>query len=219
MTDKTPMKAALFDLDGVMVSTDRYHYQAWKIIADQEDIHFDSEINHQLRGVSRMQSLEIILRRAKQEYSQLEKETLCEQKNSFFRELIVPITPTDWLAGSVRLLKDLQRKGVKLALCSSSKNASTILDKLGGKDFFDAIVDGRDTTRTKPDPQVFLLAAERLGVEPTECVVLEDAEAGIEAATRAGMRSVGIGGSDRLGKADIAVEDLSEITAEQILAL
>ena len=219
MTDRNPIKAALFDLDGVLVRTDRFHYQAWKIISDEEDIYFDSEINHQLRGVSRMQSLAIILKRAKREYSQLEKETLCERKNQVFKKLIATLNPADWLAGSTKLLKDLQDKGVKLALCSSSKNARTILEKLGGKDFFDAIVDGYDITRTKPDPEIFLLAAERLGVEPAECVVFEDAESGIEAAKRAGMGCVGVGNSNRLSRADTVVENLTEITAEQILRL
>ena len=213
------MQAALFDLDGVLVSTDRFHYQAWKTIADQEKVYFDSEINHQLRGVSRMQSLEIILRRTKRKYSELEKETLCRKKNRLFRELIVTLTPTDWLAGSTRILRDLQYKGVKLALCSSSKNAQTILERLDGRDFFDVIIDGHDITATKPDPQIFLLAAEKLGVRPSECVVFEDAESGIEAAKRAGMRCVGIGDHNRLGKAEIVVKNLDEITTEEILRL
>ena len=219
MTDNNPVKAALFDLDGVLVSTDRFHYQAWKIIADEEDIYFDSEINHQLRGVARMQSLEIILKGAKRKYSQQEKEALCERKNAFYVELIGTLNPADWLVGSIKLLKDLRNKGVKLALCSSSKNACTILEKLQGNDFFEAIVDGYDITRTKPDPEIFLLAAERLGVEPIECVVFEDAESGIEAAKRAAMRCVGIGNPNRLSQADITVDNLSALTAEQILRL
>lgn len=219
MTDNNPIKAALFDLDGVLVSTDRFHYQAWKIIADEEGIYFDSEINHQLRGVARMQSLEIILKAAQREYSQQEKEALCERKNAFYVELIDTLSPADWLAGSTRLLNDLRSKGVKLALCSSSKNARTILEKIQANDLFEAIVDGYDITRTKPDPEIFLLAAERLGVEPIECVVFEDAESGIEAAKRAAMRCVGIGNPNRLSQADITVDNLSALTAEQILRL
>ena len=219
MTDKNPIKAALFDLDGVLVSTDCFHYQAWKKIADQQNIHFDSEMNHQLRGVARMQSLEIILKGAQRQYPPPEKEALCQRKNAFYVELIGTLSPGDWLVGSTRLLKDLRSKGVKLALCSSSKNARTILEKLQGNDLFEAIVDGHDITRTKPDPEIFLLAAERLGVAPAECVVFEDAESGIKAARRAAMRCVGIGSSDRLSQADIAVESLNDLTPEQILKM
>ena len=217
--DGNPIKASLFDLDGVLVSTDRFHYQAWKIIADEEHIDFDSEINHRLRGVSRMESLEIILERAEREYTHPEKEAFCKRKNGFFKELITTLTPNDWLAGSIALLGDLQSESVKLALCSSSKNARRILDKLEGSDFFDVIVDGNEITRTKPDPQIFLLASERLTVEPADCIVFEDAESGIEAAKRTKMRCVGVGNSDRLKDADITVENLGEITAEQIFRI
>jgi beta-phosphoglucomutase len=219
MTDGNPIKAALFDLDGVLVSTDCFHYQAWKIIADEEHIYFDTETNHRLRGVSRMESLEIILEQTEREYTLLEKEALCERKNGFFKESITTLTSDDWLAGSITLLGDLQSEGVKLALCSSSKNAHKILDRLEGANFFDVIVDGNEIARTKPDPQIFLLASERLAVEPADCIVFEDAESGIEAAKRAKMRCVGVGNSDRLKDADITVENLSEITAEQIFRI
>ena len=211
--------AALFDLDGVLVSTDRFHYQAWKGLADEQGIHFDHEINNRLRGVSRMQSLEIILERADRQYSAAEKQAMCDRKNETFRELIGTLTPDDWLPGAEALLHSLQQAGARLALCSSSRNAPTILRRLSGEVFFETVVSGRDITRTKPDPQIFLLAAERLAVEPGRCVVLEDAAAGVVAARNAGMRCVGVGDPGRLGEADMVISDLTELSAADVVSL
>lgn len=218
MSDTT-IKAALFDLDGVLVSTDRFHYEAWKRMADEEGIYFDYEINHRLRGVSRMQSLEIILERAEREIAQAEKDTMAERKNNYYRELIGTLTPADWLPGGRDLVEGLRARGIRCALCSSSKNAKTILDKIGGRDLFDTIVDGHDIVNTKPDPEIFLTAAERLSIDPAACVVFEDAESGVEAAKAARMKCIGIGDEANLAKADIVKPGVAEVTVAEVCTL
>ncbi len=189
------MKAFIFDLDGVIVSTDELHYEAWKQTADGERIFFDRKINERLRGVSRLESLEIILERANREYSQEEKAQLAESKNRIYRELLKKLTPSDRLDGVTETLEELRVRGYKLAIGSSSKNAPVILEKIGYKDYFDAISDGNNIKKSKPDPEVFLCAADMLGLKPEECFVVEDAEAGIRAALAGGFAPVGIGGA------------------------
>ncbi len=190
---KMSIKAFIFDLDGVIVSTDEYHYQAWKQIADKEDIHFDREVNHRLRGVSRMESLEILLELSQRTYNDDEKAALAENKNNLYRQLLENITPKDILPGVMGILDGLKLWGIKIAIGSSSKNSPMILERIGLADFFDATVDGNDISNSKPDPEVFLKAAERLGVPPSECVVIEDAPAGVEAAVAAGMKFIAVG--------------------------
>ena len=187
------IKAVIFDLDGVIVSTDEFHYLAWKRIADENGIYFDREINHRLRGVSRAESLEIILERAERKFAERERLDMAERKNGLYREMIKTLTPKDRLDGVDGILSFLKEREVKTAIGSSSKNARDILGYIGLSDAFDAIADGHDIRRTKPDPEVFLIAAERLGVEPRECLVVEDARAGVEAAINAGMAVIGIG--------------------------
>lgn len=189
------MKAFIFDLDGVIVSTDELHYEAWKQTADGEGIFFNREINERLRGVSRMESLEIILERAEKKYSQEEKAQLAESKNRIYRELLKKLTPADRLEGVTETLEQLRKRGYLLAIGSSSKNAPIILEKIGYKDYFDAISDGNNIKKSKPDPEVFLCAADMLGLKPEECFVVEDAEAGIRAALAGGFAPVGIGGA------------------------
>lgn len=189
------MKAFIFDLDGVIVSTDELHYEAWKQTADSEGIFFNREINERLRGVSRMESLDIILERANREYSQEEKAQLAESKNRIYRELLKKLTPSDRLDGVTETLEELRARGYKLAIGSSSKNAPIILEKIGYKDYFDAISDGNNISKSKPDPEVFLCAADMLGLKPEECFVVEDAEAGIRAAVLGGFVPLGIGGA------------------------
>ncbi|MEI6423005.1 MAG: beta-phosphoglucomutase, partial [Lentisphaerota bacterium] len=172
-------RGALFDLDGVLVSTDRFHYQAWKSVADEEGIYFDETINHRLRGVSRMQSLEIILERAAKAYSPQEKEQLAQRKNERFVGLVGTLTPNDLLPGTRALLDALRQAKWKLALCSSSRNAQAICTRLGILDLFDAVVDGTEVTHSKPHPEIFIKAARKLGLYPGDCVVFEDAQAGI----------------------------------------
>ena len=211
--------AVIFDLDGVIVSTDDCHYEAWKRLADEEGIYFDKKINRRLRGVSRMDSLEIILERASGTYSAEEKAALADRKNRYYRELIQKLTPADLLPGVKSILEDLKTNGIKIAVGSSSKNAPLILERIGLKDYFDAVVDGNDLTKSKPDPQVFLLAAERLGVAPEYCVVVEDADAGVEAALAAGMQVVGVGTAARNQRATLRAETLAALTWKELSRL
>ena len=170
------LKAFIFDLDGVIVSTDSLHYRAWKALADSEGIYFDGEINNRLRGVSRMESLEIILERATRTYTDEEKVAMAEKKNGIYRELLQVLTPSDRLAGVTETLDALRAKGYKLAIGSSSKNTPIILEKIGYSGYFDAISDGNNIKNSKPDPEVFLKAAEFLQLQPSECFVVEDAK-------------------------------------------
>lgn len=185
--------AMIFDLDGVICSTDKYHYTAWKKLADNLDIYFDESINNRLRGVSRMESLEIILERSSKQYTEDEKIRFAEQKNEIYKELLKKMTEEDLPEEVKKTLLELRARGVKLAIGSSSKNAKTILAQIGLDNFFDAVSDGTNITNSKPNPEVFLMAAEFLGEKPEHCLVVEDAEAGIEAAVRGGFHAAGIG--------------------------
>lgn len=187
------MKAVLFDLDGVVVSTDEFHFKAWKTVAERENIPFSRENNHRLRGVNRMDSLEIILEKAAKAYSVEEKEALAGKKNRIYRDLLQTLTPGDILPGIPETLEYLKEAGIKTAIASSSRNAVFILDKIGLAEAFGAVVDGTRISRSKPDPEVFLLAAEDLKLAPEDCVVVEDADAGVAAAVSAGMRAVAVG--------------------------
>lgn len=201
------IKAVIFDLDGVIVSTDDCHYEAWKKMADEEGIYFDKTINNRLRGVSRMESLEIVLERAEKEYSEDEKLALAERKNGYYKEFITKLTPDDILPGAMNTLEELKANGIKVAIGSSSKNTPVILKQIGLSDYFDAVSDGNNITNSKPDPEVFLKAADMLGIPYGECMIVEDADAGIEAGKRAGMKTLSVHGAK---DADVAMEDLSE---------
>lgn len=205
------MKAVIFDLDGVLCSTDRYHYLAWKSIADELDIYFDETINNRLRGVSRMASLDIVLERCKRPVPQDEKLMLSERKNSRYRELLRNLTPEDLLPGAIETLEGLRRAGMKLAIGSSSKNTPFILERLGIADRFDAISDGNNISRSKPDPEVFVKAAEMLGIPCGDCLVVEDALAGAEAAHRAGMKVACVGDAAAAGAGDWNMKQLPEL--------
>ena len=187
------IKGIIFDLDGVLCSTDSCHYLAWKELADFLDIPFDETVNQRLRGVSRMESLKIILEAADRNFSDQEKIELAERKNERYRNLLLKLTPSDVGDDIRETLGELRKKGVLLAVGSSSKNTPLILNQVGLENWFDAVADGNDITRSKPDPEVFLLAAEKLGLPPSECMVVEDADAGIEAAFKGGFIPVGIG--------------------------
>ena len=187
------IKGIIFDLDGVLCSTDSCHYLAWKELADFLDIPFDETVNQRLRGVSRMESLKIILEAADRNFSDQEKIELAERKNERYRNLLLKLTPADVGDDIRETLGELRKKGVLLAVGSSSKNTPLILNQVGLENWFDAVADGNDITRAKPDPEVFLLAAEKLGLPPSECMVVEDADAGIEAAFKGGFIPVGIG--------------------------
>ena len=205
------MKAFIFDLDGVIVSTDSLHYRAWKALADSEGIYFDEEINNRLRGVSRMESLEIILERATRTYTDEEKVAMAEKKNGIYRELLQVLTPSDRLAGVTETLDALRAQGYKLAIGSSSKNTPIILEKIGYSGYFDAISDGNNIKNSKPDPEVFLKAAEFLQLQPSECFVVEDAEAGITAAKAGGFTAIGIGSAAEDPNADYAIQTFANL--------
>ena len=210
--EEVKIKGLIFDLDGVLVFTDKFHYQAWKTMADELGVYFDETINHRLRGVSRMDSLEIILERYEgPDLSLREKEKLAEKKNEIYRTLLESMTPDDVTKEVRDTLTKLREKGYKLAIGSSSKNAKFILEKVELKDAFDAISDGNNITKSKPDPEVFLKAAEYLGLPPKACMVVEDAEAGIEAAKKGGMYAAGIGEAAKSINADETLKTFSEL--------
>lgn len=204
-------QGVIFDLDGVICTTDEFHYLAWKALADKEGIPFDRETNNLLRGVSRMASLEIILRKASRSYTDEEKTALAAYKNDLYRDYLKQITPSDLDPDVLRTLQTLKDKGVRIAIGSSSKNTKTILRNLGIIEQFDAIADGNDIQRSKPDPEVFLVAANKLGLEPASCVVVEDAFAGIEAAKRGGFAAAAIGDAVKDPEADYVLSALSDI--------
>ncbi len=206
------IKAVIFDLDGVIVSTDEFHYQAWKKMSDEEGISFNHTINNRLRGVSRMESLNIILERAEREYTAEEKQALAERKNEYYKQSLVNLTPDDLLPGAKDTIDELKRRKVKIAIGSSSKNTPTILKQIGLADAFDAVADGNDITHSKPDPEVFLLAASKLGIPPEECLVVEDAEAGVQAAIAGGMNVAAVGDAGLHSQdADYRLERVDEI--------
>ena len=190
--EQVMIKAIIFDLDGVICSTDHYHFQAWKELADSLKIPFTEDDNHRLRGVSRMDSLEIILEKSPVSYSEEEKLEFAEWKYNRYRELLSTMTEQDLSAEVMETLEELRHRGFNLAIGSSSKNAKFILERLGLADFFDAISDGTNITRSKPDPEVFLKAAEMLEEQPEDCLVIEDALAGIEAAITGKFHAAGI---------------------------
>nr|WP_292144121.1 beta-phosphoglucomutase [Butyrivibrio sp.] len=205
------IKGIIFDLDGVICSTDEYHYQAWKSIADDEGIYFDRKINERLRGVSRAESLEIILERAAAVYSPEEKAALMEKKNNIYRELLKNMGPGDVTEEVRSTLRELKERGYGLAIGSSSKNTRFILERTALTDAFDGISDGNMISRSKPDPEVFIKAAGILGLKNEECLVIEDAISGINAANAAGFHSVGIGPAAECYEAEFKISFFSEI--------
>ncbi len=205
------MKAFIFDLDGVLVHTDNLHYLAWKEIADKQGIEFNEEINNLLRGVSRMESLEIILRKSDKKYSQEEKNQLAEEKNNVYKKYLETMSPNDLDSGVLDSLNILKEKGYILAIGSSSKNAVTILDKLGIKAMFDVISDGNNIRNSKPDPEVFLYAATKLGLSPEECYVVEDAVAGVTAGVNGGFKVITINDAYSDDRATYRLKTFNEI--------
>ena len=200
----------IFDLDGVICFTDHYHYLAWKALADSLGIDFDEKKNDRLRGVSRMESLEIVLEGYHgPAISQEEKIALAEKKNGLYRQSLQTMTPKD-LSDEVRdTLNALRARGLKLAIGSSSKNTPLILERIGLAGFFDAVSDGNNIQRSKPDPQVFTMAAEMLGLQPGKCLVVEDALAGLQAAAAGGFDSAGLGPAAESGKATYSLKSFS----------
>ena len=213
------IKAVIFDLDGVIVSTDDYHYRAWKKISDEEGIYFDRKINERLRGVSRMESLDIILEKANREYSQEEKNSFAERKNSLYRNLLEELTQNDILPGVMRVLETLKKNDIKIAIGSSSKNTEFILSKIGLHEYFDAISDGTQIENSKPDPEVFLLAAKKLDIEPENCLVVEDADAGVEAGLAGNMKVLAVGYASSNEKANLGMKNLEQFKYEDVITI
>ncbi len=208
----TNHKAIIFDLDGVIVDTAKYHFIAWQEIARQLGINFTKMDNELLKGVSRIQSLEIILELGQKSLNQSEKDAILEAKNTHYLELISQMNKDEMLPGIKELLWDLKQSNIPFALGSASKNARRILEALNIADWFTAIVDGNDVSKAKPDPEVFLTAAKRLGKQPEHCIVVEDAQAGILAAKNAGMKAIGIGQPENLQQADMVLPDTKYLT-------
>lgn len=209
--------AVIFDLDGVLVSTDEYHFRAWQQLAFKEDIYFDWEINQRLRGVSRMTSLEIILERAKHTYSVEEKVRMADFKNAIYQNLLDELTPDAVLPGAIDLLHALRERKVKTAVCSSSKNALQILERTGLKTYFDTWVTGNDIQRSKPHPEGFLLAAQQLNIVPSHCLVVEDAVAGLEGALAAEMHVMVVGHAASDTRATVSARSLHNCTVDDLL--
>jgi len=207
-----PIKMAIFDLDGVIVDTAKYHYIAWKELADKLGFEFTHEHNERLKGVSRNQSLEILLEVGGMEnkFSSAEKESMATEKNHRYVEYISKLGQDEILPGSRELLTELRLRGLKIGLGSASKNALQILDRLGITDLFDVIIDGNKAKKAKPDPEVFLLGAQMMGINPADTIVFEDAQAGIDAAIVAGMKVIAVGSPSNLSNAIMYVQDLSD---------
>lgn len=212
------IRGVIFDLDGVLVSTDEMHFRAWKELAERLGIPFTRRDNERLKGVSRMRSLDIILEKAPVAYTAEECAAMAESKNARYRELLAGLTPRDPLPGARETLRGLRAMGVRTAVGSASRNAREILERVELWDLLDAVVDGSDVARSKPDPEVFLLAAERLGLRPQECVVVEDAAAGVEAGVRGGFSVLGIGEPSRLPGAGRWLPNLAATTPDGLIA-
>jgi kojibiose phosphorylase len=213
-TSATNIQGVIFDLDGVLTDTAEYHYQAWQRLADEEGIPFSRQANEALRGISRRASLMLII--GNRRYSDTQIQEMMERKNDYYVELIENITPDNLLPGAVSLLDDLRQAGLKIALGSASKNAHVVVEKLGISDKLDAIADGYSVHKPKPAPDLFLFAAQQLGLPPQQCVVFEDAAAGIDAALAAGMWAVGMGPPERVGNAHIVLPSLAGMTWEKL---
>ncbi|QJW89491.1 beta-phosphoglucomutase [Spirosoma taeanense] len=212
-----PITAFLFDLDGVIVDTAIYHYQAWKRLANELGFDISEEFNERLKGVSRTDSLDIILEHGGLTLPDEEKTQLAAQKNQWYLELVSRMTPEDILPGVANFFSQVRKANLLTAIGSVSKNAPLILERIGLSDTFDAIIDGTKISKGKPDPEVFTKGAAELGVSPAECVVFEDAVAGVEAGRRGGMFVVGLGSPDVLTQADLVAPSLEHLSVQEVL--
>lgn len=206
------IKACLFDLDGVLVDTAVYHFKAWRKLANHLGFDFTEAQNEQLKGISRVESLNKILAWGNVEKTEDEKQQLATEKNEWYVAMISKMTPAEVLPGTVDFLTAIKKAGYKIALGSASKNSALILERTQIAHFFEEIVDGNLVSKSKPDPEVFFKGATLLEVQPSECVVFEDAVAGVEAAKRAGMKAIGIGSAEVLTQADLVVQNLGQLT-------
>lgn len=207
-------KAVIFDLDGVITDTAHYHYLAWKRLAESQGVHFDHAFNENLKGIDRMGSLDLILASSKRVYTQEEKLALADEKNRHYQELIATMSSADLLPGAVRALDVVRAAGLRIGLASVSKNAFTVLGRLGITEKFDYVVDAATIARGKPDPEIFLKAARELGVAPEDCLGVEDAVAGVASIKSAGMFALGIGHPFVLTQADVVITSLGDFNLE-----
>ncbi|KGX90348.1 beta-phosphoglucomutase [Pontibacillus halophilus JSM 076056 = DSM 19796] len=209
-------KAIIFDLDGVITDTAEYHYLAWKQLADDLGLPFDRNSNERLKGISRMESLELILEAGNKELGHDEKERLAHKKNEHYKELIQQITPDDLLPGIVSFLTELSEAGFKIGMASASKNAQEVVRRLEVTSFFHVIVDAASVKKGKPDPEIFLTAAQLLEVEPNACIGVEDAQAGVQAIKSANMFAIGVGEARHLSEADWLVTSTEELSLKAL---
>lgn len=219
--DSANRRAVIFDLDGVLTDTAEFHYLSWKSLAEDLGFEWTRQSNEALRGLGRPESLRIFLGDNWDKFTDEQRADLAATKNERYLDRVSRMTWDDLIAGAAELLSSLRAAGVATAVASSSKNARVVINQLGISRLLDAIVDGIDAPRSKPDPQAFLLAAERLNISPADCVVVEDAESGVEAALNAGMRVIGIGPAARVGKAPLVVPELralAELGVERMFA-
>jgi beta-phosphoglucomutase len=210
------IKACIFDLDGVIVDTAGYHFLAWKRLADQLKIHFTEEDNERLKGVSRMDSLDIILELGNMRLNDELRKEYASLKNRWYIEYISRMTPSEILPGSLEFIIELKEAGIKVVIGSASKNTPLILQRVGMDNLFDAVADGNRITKAKPDPEVFLTAAKMLGIEPKRCAVFEDAVAGVQAALNAGMICIGVGSPGILTEAHSVIPGLNKINLKKL---
>lgn len=220
MVANQTLKAVIFDLDGVITDTAEYHYLAWKAIAEELGIPFTREFNENLKGVSRMDSLKLLLSQAKTPiaYSDAELDQLADRKNKLYVELIEKITPADLLPGVTDFVKEIRSSGVKTGIASASKNAPTVIHRLGIEDQFDVIVDVNTLKNNKPDPEIFLTAAAALGADPADCIGVEDAVSGVDAIKAAGMFAVAIGNAAHFPHADVVLDSTSQLNFGELKA-
>ena len=213
------VKGCIFDLDGVIVDTAKYHYLAWKKLTSILNINFTKEDNERLKGVSRMASLDIILEIGNVVYDDKMKEEYADLKNKWYLDYINRMTPEEILPGSLEFISELKNAGIKVAIGSASRNTPLILERLAIRNLFDAVADGNIIIKAKPDPEVFITAAKMLGIPPEDCVVFEDAMAGVEAALNAGMRCVGIGSEKILTTAHYVIAGLDKMSLKKLKLL
>ena len=210
-------ETVIFDLDGVITDTAKYHYLAWKKITDEIGVTFDEKVNERLKGVDRIHSLEIILKNTGPHFSEAEKRRIADEKNEYYQRFVATITPEDLLPGARNVLEILKANGIKIGLASASKNAPTVIEKLQIGEFFDFMADAAKIKRGKPDSEIFLTVAENLQTEAKKCIGVEDAIAGIRAIKAAGMYAVGIGDPQVLKEADEVIKGLDEFNTDKYL--
>jgi len=212
------IKGIIFDLDGVITDTAEYHYLGWQKLADEEGLEFDRKFNEKFRGVSRMKCLDMLLEENNRKVTAKEREELAERKNNYYQKYLENITKDNLLEGIEKILNTVKNNGYKMAIASASKNTEIVVKKLNIREMFDTISDGYSVKNTKPAPDLFLHTAEKLNSKPAECVVFEDAKAGIDAALAANMTAVGIGPEERVGHAHFRFDSVKDIELEKILS-